>query len=82
MCLKMLLAGFLPFITTFGKSFTPQSNIDFLKNPPNNRLNIAVIGVGGRGKANWGKVPKENIIWLKDGNLIDHDSFTLKEERS
>ena len=27
-------------------------------------------------------IPKENIIWLKDGNLIDHDSFTLKEERS
>lgn len=39
---------------------------DFLKNAPNNRLNIAVIGVGGRGKANWGKVPKENIVALCD----------------
>ena len=51
--------------TTFastGLLFIP----DFLKNPPNNRLNIAVIGVGGRGKANWGKVPKENIVALCD----------------
>ena len=39
---------------------------DFLKNAPNNRLNIAVIGVGGRGKANWSKVPKENIVALCD----------------
>ena len=35
---------------------------DFLTNAPNNRLNIAVIGVGGRGKANWDKVPMENIV--------------------
>ena len=39
---------------------------DFLKNAPNNRLNIAVIGVGGRGKANWSKVPRENIVALCD----------------
>ena len=39
---------------------------DFLNNAPNNRLNIAVIGVGGRGKANWSKVPKENIVALCD----------------
>jgi predicted dehydrogenase len=39
---------------------------DFLKNAPTNRLNVAVIGVGGRGKANWSKVPKENIVALCD----------------
>ena len=39
---------------------------DFLTNAPNNRLNIAVIGVGGRGKANWDKVPMENIVALCD----------------
>ena len=38
----------------------------FLKNSPNNRLNVAVIGVGGRGKANWSKIPKENIVALCD----------------
>ncbi len=33
---------------------------------PNNRLNFAVIGVGGRGHANWGKVPGENIVAMCD----------------
>tara|TARA_Y100000768_G_C23536892_1_gene477451 strand:+ start:69 stop:524 length:456 start_codon:yes stop_codon:yes gene_type:complete len=37
-----------------------------ISNSPNNRLNIAVIGVGGRGKANWSKVPRENIIAMCD----------------
>lgn len=32
----------------------------------NSRLNIAVIGVGGRGKANWDKVPLENIVAMCD----------------
>ena len=35
-------------------------------NPSLNRLNIAVIGVGGRGRANWGAVPKENIVAMCD----------------
>ena len=39
---------------------------DFLKNVPSNRLNVAVIGVGGRGQANWSKIPKENIVALCD----------------
>ena len=39
---------------------------DLLKNAPNNRLNIAVIGVGGRGRANWDKVPQENIVAMCD----------------
>ena len=33
---------------------------------PNNRLNFAVIGVGGRGHANWSKVPGENIVAMCD----------------
>ena len=32
----------------------------------NNRMNIAVIGVGGRGRANWGQVPQENIVAMCD----------------
>ena len=39
---------------------------NFQSNAPNNRLNIAVIGVGGRGKANWGSVPNENIVAMCD----------------
>lgn len=33
---------------------------------PNNKLNIAVIGVGGRGRANWSRVPEENIVAMCD----------------
>jgi len=33
---------------------------------PNNRLNIAVIGVGGRGEASWTQVPKESIVAMCD----------------
>ena len=33
---------------------------------PNNKLNVAVIGVGGRGRANWGKVENENIVAMCD----------------
>jgi predicted dehydrogenase len=32
----------------------------------NNRLNIAVIGVGGRARANWSQVPQENIVAMCD----------------
>ena len=33
---------------------------------PNNRLNFAVIGVGGRGHAHWSKIPGENIVAMCD----------------
>ena len=49
-------------LASTGLIFIPS----FLKNSPNNRLNVAVIGVGGRGKANWSKIPKENIVALCD----------------
>jgi hypothetical protein len=32
----------------------------------NNKLNIAVIGVGGRARANWSQVPQENIVAMCD----------------
>ena len=35
-------------------------------NSPNNKLNIAVIGVGGRGRANWSSVKNENIVAMCD----------------
>ncbi len=33
---------------------------------PNNRLNVAVIGVGGRGQACWSQVPVESIVAMCD----------------
>ena len=39
---------------------------NFISISPNSKLNIAVIGVGGRGRANWSKVPKENIVAMCD----------------
>jgi hypothetical protein len=33
---------------------------------PSKKLNIAVVGVGGRGKANWSSCPEENIVALCD----------------
>ncbi len=33
---------------------------------PNNRLNFAIIGVGGRGKASWSQVPLESIVAMCD----------------
>lgn len=33
---------------------------------PNNRLNVAVIGVGGRGQACWSQVPGESIVAMCD----------------
>ncbi|UCD51443.1 MAG: Gfo/Idh/MocA family oxidoreductase, partial [Phycisphaerales bacterium] len=37
-------------------------------NSPNEKLNIAVIGVGGRGRANLNRVKGENIVALCDVN--------------
>ena len=45
-----------------GLAFIPS----LFGNSPNNRLNIAVIGVGGRGRANWSQVPQENIVAMCD----------------
>jgi predicted dehydrogenase len=45
-----------------GAIFIPN----FLSCSPNNRLNIAVIGVGGRGQASWTQVPQESIVAMCD----------------
>jgi len=39
---------------------------NLLRCSPNNRLNIAVIGVGGRGQDSWTQVPKESIVAMCD----------------
>ena len=39
---------------------------NLLRCSPNNRLNIAVIGVGGRGQASWTQVPRESIVAMCD----------------
>jgi predicted dehydrogenase len=39
---------------------------NFLRCAPGNRLNIAVIGVGGRGESSWTQVPKESIVAMCD----------------
>jgi predicted dehydrogenase len=45
----------------------------FGANAPSNKLNIAVIGVGGRGQANIGGVRGENIVALCDVNQKNLD---------
>ncbi|MCK4565521.1 MAG: Gfo/Idh/MocA family oxidoreductase, partial [Verrucomicrobia bacterium] len=50
----------------------PMFNIGVAGASPNEKLNIAIIGVGGRGKANINGVKHENIVALCDvhaGNL-------------
>lgn len=49
-------------VITSGIAFIPN----LLSCSPSNKLNIAVIGVGGRGKANWEKVVGENIVAMCD----------------
>ena len=39
---------------------------NLLRCSPNNRLNFAVIGVGGRGEASWTQVPQESIVAMCD----------------
>ncbi len=47
---------------TAGVAFIPN----LISCSPSKKLNIAVIGVGGRGKANWSSCPEENIVALCD----------------
>ena len=39
---------------------------NFISCSPNSRLKFAVIGVGGRGRASWTKVPEEDIVAMCD----------------
>lgn len=48
----------------------------FMSNSPSMRLNIAVIGVGGRGRASWSKVPRESIVAMCDvDDRMSADAF-------
>jgi len=40
----------------------------FGQNTPNNRLNVALIGVGGRGRAHYSTLKDENVVALCDVN--------------
>ncbi|MEM7144143.1 MAG: Gfo/Idh/MocA family oxidoreductase [Verrucomicrobiota bacterium] len=42
----------------------------FGQNTPNNRLNVALIGVGGRGRAHYGTLKNENVVALCDVDQI------------
>ena len=39
---------------------------NFISCAPNSRLKFAVIGVGGRGRASWGKLPENDIVAMCD----------------
>ena len=39
---------------------------NYLRSAPSNRINIAVIGVGGRGQASWTQVPQDSIVAMCD----------------
>jgi len=39
---------------------------NFISCAPNSRLKFAVIGVGGRGRASWSKLPEEDIVAMCD----------------
>ena len=47
---------------TAGTIFIPR----LISCAPSNRLNIAVIGVGGRGAASWTQVPRDTIVAMCD----------------
>lgn len=47
---------------TAGAAFIPN----LISCSPSTKINIAVIGVGGRGKANWSECMEENIVALCD----------------
>ncbi len=54
-------------LTGAGLALLP-SGILFGKNSPNNKLNIALIGVWGRGTAHYDSIAKENVVALCDIN--------------
>jgi len=45
-----------------GALFIPN----FISCAPSTQLRFAVIGVGGRGKASWDKVPADNLVAMCD----------------
>ncbi len=49
---------------------------------PNNKLNIAIIGSGGRGAGNLGEVSSENIVALCDVNERNLDAAATKHPKA
>ena len=49
---------------TAGAIFIPS----MISCSPNNKLKFAVIGIGGRGGANWNQIPKEDVVAICDVN--------------
>ncbi len=47
-------------------------------NSPNDKLNVALIGVGGRGRAHFGAVENENVVALCDVNAQAIDAAAKK----
>jgi len=56
--------SFMKLAATAGTGALVIPNL--LRCSPNNRLNFAVIGVGGRGEASWTQVPQESIVAMCD----------------
>ena len=56
--------SFMKIAATAGTGVFVIPNL--LRCSPNNRLNFAVIGVGGRGEASWTQVPQESIVAMCD----------------
>ncbi len=56
-------------VAGLGVLFIPS----YLSAAPSTKLRFAVIGVGGRGKASWSKVPKKSIVAMCD---VDERSAT------
>jgi predicted dehydrogenase len=48
------------------------------KNKPNEKLNIALIGVGGRGTAHWDSISDENVVALCDINEAQFPAATKR----
>ncbi len=56
--------SFMKIAATAGTGALVIPNL--LRCSPSDRLNFAVIGVGGRGEASWTQVPKESIVAMCD----------------
>ena len=71
--------SFLKQSVVVGSSFTIlNSGILRAGNSPNDKLNIAVIGVGGQGKASLEGVKSENIVALCDVNQNNLDKAAVQ----
>ncbi len=59
---------------TAGAIFIPS----MISCSPNNKLKFAVIGIGGRGGANWNQIPKEDVVAICDVNEKEIEAHGAK----